>query len=162
MFENSPSTCVFCISLVLENPTVNNHFNIYNPFVTIQNNFSEGIQCNASLKNRVFEGIIIKDLTLNDIQDDSANSSAMFICCKTLIGVSVLRGDFRKLLKCKHRVSGIPVAESSYTSDQNLPHVTHIHFLFFCSCCIYSTNTTFGPSPAIFVATKPPFFIFYK
>ena len=90
MFENSPSTSVFCISLVLENPTVNNHFDIYNPFVTIQNNIREGIQCNASLKNRVFERII-KDLTLDDIQDDSANSSSMIICCKTLIGVSVLR-----------------------------------------------------------------------
>lgn len=47
-----------------------------------------------------------KDPTLNNIQDNSANSPSIFVSCKTLVGVSILWTDLRKLMKYKHRING--------------------------------------------------------
>jgi len=37
--------------------------------------------------------------TLNNIQDDGANGSPIFICCITLIGVSILWSHLLELIK---------------------------------------------------------------
>lgn len=78
-----------------------------------------------------------KDPTRNNIQDNSTNSSSIFICGKALVGVSILWSDLRKLMESKHTVNGIFMifesslslrAWSNYISDIQIFAPSPFHF----------------------------------